>query len=308
MNTATSEMLIESTVKPISRAPWIAASSGRHARLEMAHDVLHHHDRVVHHEAGGDREGHQREVVDAVADQVHEGEGADERHRHHHAGDRGGAPVAQEQEHHQDHQGHRDHQRVLDVRHRGADGHGLVEHRGQGHVGGQQRVQLGLRLADAVHRVDHVGAGLAEDDEQRGALAVGEADRAQVLDRVAHVGHVLQADRGPVAPGHQQRAVLRRVADLVAGADLPGPLRPVDLALRPVDVGAGQHRAHVLEPDAVARERVGIELHPHRGQRAAAHEHLAHPVELRQLLLEDRWRPCRRACPGARWRRSAPGS
>ena len=28
MNTATSEMLIESTVKPISRAPWIAASRG----------------------------------------------------------------------------------------------------------------------------------------------------------------------------------------------------------------------------------------------------------------------------------------
>ena len=36
MNTATSEMLIERTVKPISLAPRSAASSGRHAALEVA--------------------------------------------------------------------------------------------------------------------------------------------------------------------------------------------------------------------------------------------------------------------------------
>ena len=36
---------------------------------------------------------------------------------------------------------------------------------------------------NAVHHVDDVGAGLPEDDDERGGPAVGEADRAQVLDR-----------------------------------------------------------------------------------------------------------------------------
>ncbi len=177
---------------------------------------------------------------------------------------------------------------MLDVGHRGPDGHGLVEHGGEGHVGGQQRVQVGHRGADAVHRVDDVGAGLAEDDEQRSRLAVGEADRAEVLDRVVDLGHVGQPHRGPVAPGDEQGSVLAGEAELIAGGDLPRPLGPVQLALGAVDVRAGQHRAHVLEPDPVAGERVGVQLHPHRGQRAAAHEHLAHAVDLGQLLLEDR--------------------
>ena len=43
-------------------------------------------------------------LFEAVAAQVHDAEGADQRHRHRHARDQRGAPVAQEQEHHQDHQ------------------------------------------------------------------------------------------------------------------------------------------------------------------------------------------------------------
>ena len=37
------------------------------ALLDVAHDVLDHDDGIVDHEADGDGEGHQREVVDAVA-------------------------------------------------------------------------------------------------------------------------------------------------------------------------------------------------------------------------------------------------
>ena len=63
----------------------------RHAFFEIARDVLDHHDGVIHHKAGGDGERHQREVVETVAQQVHHGEGADQRERHGHAGDDGGA-------------------------------------------------------------------------------------------------------------------------------------------------------------------------------------------------------------------------
>ena len=39
----------------------------RHAGLDMAGDVLQHHDGIVDDEAGGDRQRHKREIVDAVA-------------------------------------------------------------------------------------------------------------------------------------------------------------------------------------------------------------------------------------------------
>ena len=77
MKTAMSEMLIERTVKPISRAPTSAASSGRMPSLEVARDVLDHDDGVVDHEAGRDGERHQRQVVEAVAEELHDAERAD---------------------------------------------------------------------------------------------------------------------------------------------------------------------------------------------------------------------------------------
>ena len=54
----------------------------RHRRLahfEIARDVLDHHDGVVDDEAGRDGERHQREIVEAVTQHVHHGEGADQR-------------------------------------------------------------------------------------------------------------------------------------------------------------------------------------------------------------------------------------
>ena len=82
MNTAISESVIETMVKPISPAPLSAASIGDSAVLEMAHDVLDHDDGIVDHEADRDRQRHQREVVEAVAQLIEHREGADQRQRH----------------------------------------------------------------------------------------------------------------------------------------------------------------------------------------------------------------------------------
>ena len=43
-----------------------------HAVLDVAHDVFQHDNRVVDHEADGNRQRHQRDVVEAVAHQIHE--------------------------------------------------------------------------------------------------------------------------------------------------------------------------------------------------------------------------------------------
>ena len=81
MNTAASEIVIDRIVKPISLEPSSAASQRRLAHLHVAHDVLEHDDRVVHDEADRQRQRHQRQVVEAVAEQVHDGERADDRDR-----------------------------------------------------------------------------------------------------------------------------------------------------------------------------------------------------------------------------------
>src|SRR5271157_1376313 len=52
----------------------------------MPLDVLDHDDGIIYHEAHRDRQSHQREVVEAVAEFVEHREGADQRQRHGDAG------------------------------------------------------------------------------------------------------------------------------------------------------------------------------------------------------------------------------
>ncbi len=66
MKTATSDRLIdEHGEADLARADAGGLHRG-HAVLDVPRDVLEHHDRVVDHEAGGDRQRHQRQVVEAV--------------------------------------------------------------------------------------------------------------------------------------------------------------------------------------------------------------------------------------------------
>ena len=127
MNTATSDRLMETTVKPTSCAPRNAAAGARHAGLDVPGGVFHDDDGVVHHEAGRDGERHQREIVEGVAEQVHRAEGADQRDRHDQRGNQRGAIAVQEHVDHQNDHGHREHQGLLDLAQRGADGDRAVE-------------------------------------------------------------------------------------------------------------------------------------------------------------------------------------
>ena len=127
MNTAISEKLIDSTVKPISREPLSAASIGGIAVLDVPVDVLDDDDRVVDHEADRDRERHQRQVVEAEIEQIHRRERAEQRQRHGDARNQRRPEIAQEQQDHQHDQDDGQRQRELDVRNRGADRRGAVE-------------------------------------------------------------------------------------------------------------------------------------------------------------------------------------
>ena len=127
MNTATSDRLMETTVKPTSRAPEQRRAHARHARLDMPGRVLHDHDGIVDHESRRDGERHQREIVERIAEEVHRAEGADQRHRNDERRDQRRAMAVQENVDHQDDERHRKQQGLLDLPERGADGDRAVE-------------------------------------------------------------------------------------------------------------------------------------------------------------------------------------
>jgi hypothetical protein len=102
-------------VKPISREPLIAACNGVSPKFDVADDVLEHDDRVVDDEADRERQRQQRQVVEAEAERVHRGEGADHRDRQGQRRDDRRRQVAQEQQDDQDDQEAGDDQRELHV-------------------------------------------------------------------------------------------------------------------------------------------------------------------------------------------------
>ena len=91
------------------------------ALFEKARDVLDHHDRVVDHEAGRDGQRHQRQIIEAEAELVHDRERADQRQRHGQARDDRRRDVAQEQENDHHDEADRERKLELDVLDGGAD-------------------------------------------------------------------------------------------------------------------------------------------------------------------------------------------
>ncbi|MNI71759.1 hypothetical protein D3C73_1276500 [compost metagenome] len=92
------------------------------AGLQVPVNVLHHHDRIVDHKSHGDHDGHQCQIVEAEAHDVHQGETGDQRHTEHGRDDQRCRQLAQEQGHHRHHQQDRDQQGDFHFMQRGADG------------------------------------------------------------------------------------------------------------------------------------------------------------------------------------------
>ena len=259
MNTAISEMLIDSTVKPTSLAPLSGRLERRHARFDVAGDVLQHDDGIVDDEAGRDRQRHQRQIVEAVAQQVH-------RARTCAISDTDtattGISVARALRRKANTttitRDNGDHQRPLDVAaaRRGSWSSGRPR-QSMSIAGETEALQLRHQRLHAIDGLDDVGAGLAVEDHQDRRLAVGKAGVAQILDRVRRPRR-----RRTAAPA--RRCDRRSTSDLysvglvrlVVGVDLIALVADVDAAFRAVRVGAGERRAHVLEPDAVFVERL----------------------------------------------------
>ena len=151
------------------------------ACLDIARDVLQHHDGVVDDEADGDRQRHQRQIVEGIAERPHQRAGAEQRQRHRHRRNHGGPEAAQEDEDHHDDQHDGDQKRDLHVLDGGADGQGAIADDLDLDRRRDRRDQPRQLRLDPVDGIDDVGAGLLEDDEEHAALAVGPGRLLHVL-------------------------------------------------------------------------------------------------------------------------------
>ena len=121
-------------------------------------------------------------------------------------------------------------------------------------------------------------------------LAVPSAGVADVLGGIGHIAEVGDADLRSVLVGHHQRLVLFGLEELIGGAQLPRIPRTGDLAFGLVGVGVGEGRGDLIDADVIFVDRIGIQFHAHRGQRAAINLDLSDSVDLRDFLRQNRVR------------------
>src|SRR5580704_11854401 len=100
-NTALSTSAMAISAEPTSSMLRLAASRGARPAGDVALHVLDHHDRVVDHDADGENQAEQRQIVEREPERRHEEERADERHRYRYDRNDGGTPGLQKQDDHE---------------------------------------------------------------------------------------------------------------------------------------------------------------------------------------------------------------
>ena len=183
----------------------------------MTHDVLEHHDGVVHYETDGERERHQRQVVEAIAQHPHHRAGTDQRERQRQRGDDGGPEIPEEQEDHHHDEADREHERELHVVDARLDRDGAVVDRYDADAGRQLRLELLEDRIDALGDIHRVDAGLPDDGERGVGASVDLTHAAHVLQAVNHVAEFAETNRRAVAHGDDEIAELGGVAELSGG-------------------------------------------------------------------------------------------
>jgi hypothetical protein len=131
--------------------------------LDAAMDVLDLDDRIIDHDADREHDREQRQHVDRCAEERHHHEGGDHGDRDRHHRDDGGAPVAQEEEDHQDHEADALGERPQHTADRRADELALVvENLAQG-AGRERFLQILHLVADRIGDRERVGGRLPHD-------------------------------------------------------------------------------------------------------------------------------------------------
>ena len=263
------------------------------ARAQIALNVLHHHDGIVHHDADREDEAEQREIVKREAERRHDEEGPDQRDRDGNDRDDGGAPGLQKQ----DDDNHDQHDRLEQRRDHLVDR--LLDELGRV-VGDPVAHARGEALGELLHGVEHgaggrecIGAGPLEDADGGGHLIVeirvgGVAERAELDPRdVAHARH---ASVG-VGSDHDVVELLRtrqppeRLHRKLESARRRGRWL-IDRTSSHLDIGAPQRRDHVAWSQSARLHERWVEPHPHRVVARSKHDDVADAIEARDHILD----------------------
>jgi hypothetical protein len=249
--------------------------------------VLKHDDGIIHHDADGDGQCEQGEVVDRVAERRHDREGRDDRGGNGKGRDDGRPQVAQEEEDDHHHQQRRLDQRALRGGDRPLDEDRLVVRFQQGHAGGQQRADARQRCLDRLRDIDGVGLGLGNHAEADGGRAVEAEERAVVGRTELDPPDVAQlGEHAALARDHQVGELVRR-PQFAERAHRELALLRLDPAGRHFHVARADGRGHFLHRERAGAERGLVEPDPHRVAPLALDLGAGHPGDGLQPLLHD---------------------
>ena len=257
---------------------------GLFAFLDISRDIFQDDDRVVDDEPDRNRQRHQRQVIERVAEGPHQRAGAKQRQRNRDAGDDGRPYAAQKNKDHQDDKQNRQQQRELDIGDRRANGLGAVaddrDFDGRRYRRNQPRQ---LRL-DLVHGVDDVGARLFEHDEKDAALAVGPGHLLGVLGPGDRGSDVANPQWTAVAIGDDDVVPVLGLQQLIVGIDGVAAGTAIHIALGIVDGRYGELVADVLQRQSLGDQFGRIDLDADGGLLLAADGDLRHAGDLADLL------------------------
>ncbi len=249
--------------------------------FHQADRVLEEHDGVVHQEADGQRERHQRQIVEAIAQHRHHDERQQQRKRQRHRGDQRVPPPAQKQEYHHHHQRERDAQRGLHVLRAVHNRHRPVVNRHDVNRPGELRADDGHLIAHGLgylHRIRSRPAEHGYDRRCRRHVMPPHPEshvNAFVLHAVRCRRDVSQIDRGAVVLSHDQIVILFRIAQLPLRLEQESLVFPVELSRARI-ARAVLDGARKIINRQVARSHgrwIGLDSH---SRLRAVHRNLAH--------------------------------
>ena len=254
----------------------------------MPDDVLDHDDGVVDDEADRDRERHQGQIVEAVAQHVHHGECADDGYRHRNRGNDGRPKLAQEERDDANDEGDRQQQGEAHVGEAGRDGLGSVGDDLDVDARRQRGPELRQGFLDRRDRRHDIGAGRPKNGQQNSRLAVEPSCNRLILGRLDRPPDVADANWRAVAIGDDRVVKALSRHQLVIRLKRDGLLTAVEQARRLNDGQVRQRKPDRFEIKVYGGELGRVELDSDRRTFVAADGHEADAGDLRKLLRQDR--------------------
>ena len=253
----------------------------------MPRDVLHDHDRVIDHEADGNRQPAHRHQVDRLPRDPHQEERREHGERQRHRCHEGEAPVAQEQQEHDDSEQAPEEDRVTDVRHGSGHEFGEVVRLREPKPGGERAAKRRELRLDALPHGEHVGAHLLRHADGHRRPPVARYERRPVGRPGLNLGDVAHADGGAIA--HDDG----RGGDCGRRLEEPGCEHEVLQARRRItadrrqDVGFFQRGGHVLHGESGSEQARRIRDDLDLPRVRCEHFHAAHARHSRQVGAHD---------------------